>query len=61
MLNVKDTIIRLSDGQIKQITFSKTKIFRGNEKVELDLSNYPAKADLKNGTGFDTSDLIKKY
>ena len=29
-------------------------------KVELDLSNFPAKADLKNATGVDTSKLSKK-
>ena len=30
-----------------------------SEKVELDLSNYATKADLKNATGFDTSDFAK--
>ena len=29
-------------------------------KVELDLSNYATKADLKNGTGADTSDFANK-
>ena len=29
-------------------------------KVELDLSNYATKADLKNATGVDTSDFAKK-
>ena len=29
-------------------------------KIELDLSNYAAKADLKNGTGVDTSKFAKK-
>ena len=29
-------------------------------KVELDLSNYPTKADLKNATGVDTSKFAKK-
>ena len=28
-------------------------------KVELDLSNYATKADLKNATGVDTSDFAK--
>ena len=29
-------------------------------KVELDLSNYATKADLKNATGVDTSEFAKK-
>ena len=29
-----------------------------NVKVELDLSNYATKADLKNATGVDESDFI---
>ena len=29
-----------------------------NVKVELDLSNYATKADLKNATGVDKSDFI---
>ena len=29
-------------------------------KVELDLSNYETNADLKNATGFDTSDFAQK-
>ena len=29
-------------------------------KVELHLSNYAAKADLKNATGLDTSNFVKK-
>ena len=29
-------------------------------KVELDLSNYATKADLKNATGVDTSNFAKK-
>ena len=29
-------------------------------KVELDLSNYATKADLKNATGVDTSEFSKK-
>ena len=30
-------------------------------KVELDLSNYVTKADLKNVAGVDTSDFAKKF
>ena len=32
----------------------------GREKVELDLSNYATKADLKNVTGVDTPKFVKK-
>ena len=35
--------------------FPKPKSLRANVKVELDLSNYATKADLKNATGVDTS------
>ena len=31
-----------------------------NGEVELDLSNYATKADLKNATGVDTSSFAKK-
>ena len=40
--------------------FAKPKTLKANVKVELDLSNYAAEADLKNGTGVDTSDFAKK-
>ena len=40
--------------------FSKPKLFRGKVKVELDLSNYTTKADLKKTTGVDTSKFSKK-
>ena len=33
---------------------------RRRVKVELDLSNYATKADLKNATGVDTSKFVKK-
>ena len=32
----------------------------GNEKVELDLTNYGTKADLKGATGIDTFMLVSK-
>ena len=32
----------------------------GNEKVELDLTNYGTKADLKGATGIDTFILVSK-
>ena len=37
--------------------FPKLKSFGGIVKVELDLSNYATKADLKNATGNDTLDI----
>ena len=50
MLNGKVMIIRLIVGQIK-----KRKV-----KVQLDLSNYATKTDLKNATGIDTPSFAKK-
>ena len=38
----------------------KPKSFGGKLKVELDLSNYPTKPDLKNAAGVDTSGFAKK-
>ena len=40
--------------------FPKPKSLGAYVKVELDLSNYATKADLKNITGVDTSDFAKK-
>ena len=40
--------------------FLKLRSLGGNVKVELDLSNYATKADLKNATGVDTSKFAKK-
>ena len=40
--------------------FPKPKSLGANVKVELDLSNYATKADLKDETGVDTSDFDKK-
>ena len=40
--------------------FPKPKSLGAYVKVELDLSNYATKADLKNTTGADTSDFAKK-
>ena len=39
--------------------FPKPKPLGENVKVELELSNYAAKADLINGTGVDTSKFAK--
>ena len=40
--------------------FSKPKSLGENVKFELDSSNYATKADLKNATCADTSDLAKR-
>ena len=40
--------------------FPKSQSLGANVKVELDLSNYATKVDLKNATGVDTSDFAKK-
>ena len=40
--------------------FPEPKSSGGRVKGELDLSNYATKADLKNGTGVDTSKCAKK-
>ena len=40
--------------------FPKSKSLGANVKVELDLSNYATKTDLKNATGDDTSSFAKK-
>ena len=40
--------------------FAEPKSSRGRVKAELDLSNYPTKAELKNATGADTSKFAKK-
>ena len=66
MLNGKDTVICLTVKLIKKSIvwmseyFLKLKSLGANVKVELDLSNYATKADLKNATGVDTSDFAKK-
>ena len=39
--------------------FPKSKSLGANVKVELDLSNYATKIDLKNVAGVDTSSLLK--
>ena len=50
----KNYIIKMSE------YFPKPKYLGANEKVELDLSSYATKTDLKNATGIDTSDFAKK-
>ena len=64
MLNGKVIIIHLIDGLIKNILHKVSQhfpkpnnCFDGNVKVELDLSNYAIKTDLKGAAGIDTSNL----
>ena len=45
---------------INEWVFSGKKSLGANVKVELDLSNYATKADLKNAAGVDRSDFAKK-
>ena len=40
--------------------FPELKSFGRRVKVELNLSNYATKADLKNAAGLDTSKLLKR-
>ena len=67
MLNRETTKVLSIVGLIKkewninESIFSKTKIFRSKFiELDLDLSNYATKADLKNATDVGTSDLAKK-
>ena len=67
MSNGKVMIIYSIIGLIKKTLYKMSqyfsepyKTFRGNVKVELDLSNCPAKSDLKNAAGADTSKLALK-
>ena len=73
MSDGKSMIILLTVGLIKKMLLNETLSYKmsrnfpkpydrfgGNVKVELDLSNYGAKADLKGATGADTSNLAAK-
>ena len=66
MLNRTDVIIVLIVGSLTKYIvllseyFPKPKSLGANVKVKSDLSNYVTKADLKNATGVNTSDFIKK-
>ena len=60
-------ILLLIVGLITKISLDKTSYFpepynrsRNKIKVELDLSNYATRSDLKNATGVDTSKFVKK-
>ena len=66
MLNGKTTIVLLTVVLIKKDIVQMSKYFPepkslgGRVKVELELSNYAAKSDLKIGTGVNTSKFAKK-
>ena len=67
MLNAEAMILLLIVGLITKISLDKTSYFpepynrsRNKIKVELDLSNYATRSDLKNATGVDTSKFVKK-
>ena len=65
MLNGKVTIVFFNSwidkkDNINEWIFSKTDIFWRKVKAELDLSNFSAKADLKNAISADTSKCTKK-
>ena len=67
MLNAEAMILLLIVGLITKISLDKTSYFpepynrsRNKLKVELDLSNYSTRSDLKNATGVDTSKFVKK-
>ena len=67
MLNGKATIIALTIGLITKIWLYKISYFlephthsKNKIEVELDLSNYATKSELKNAAGNNTSDFAKK-
>ena len=64
---IHKVIIRLIVGLMKTMLLNKMSCFpelytrsKNKIKVELDLSNYAAKSDLKSATGTDTSKFAKK-
>ena len=67
MLNAEAMILLLIVGLTTKISLDKTSYFpepynrsRNKIKVELDLSNYATRSDLKNAAGVDTSKFVKK-
>ena len=67
MSNGKAVIFLLIVGLIKKTLYKLSKYFpkpcisfEGNVKIELDLSSYAPKAELKNATRVDTSKLAAK-
>ena len=65
--NRKATIVLLTPQLIKKCIVQMSKYFTEQNsserrvKVELDLSNYGTKSDLKNATGVDTSKFAKTF
>ena len=51
--NLYNSLVNKKDIVSKRKYFSKRKFLGANVKVELDLSNYGTKADLKNAIGLD--------
>ena len=64
MLSGKAIIVFLTIALIKKTQYKRVNIFRNQNlrgvKVELDLSNYATKADLKTAAGVDTSRFARK-
>ena len=66
MFNGTVMIINLIVGLIKKVFLYKNELFsifapsKNKIEVELDLSNYATKSDLKSATGVDTSQFAKK-
>ena len=64
MLSGKAIIVFLTIALIKKTWYKRVNIFRNQNlrgvKVELDLSNYATKADLKTAAGVDTSRFARK-
>ena len=66
MINGKATIILLTVWLVKKILLLKMSYFlathtlsKNKIEIELDLSNYATKSNLKNAAGVDTSDFAK--
>ena len=66
MINGKGTIIILTVWLVKKILLLKMSYFlathtlcKNKIEIELDLSNYATKSNLKNAAGVDTSDFAK--
>ena len=57
---MKSWLDRWKKRNINEWIFYRNEISGGRSKVQLDLSNYATKADLKNETSVDTSKFAKK-
>ena len=60
MSNGKDIIIYLTVGLIKKLNFPKHEPFGGDINVQVDLSNYATKTDLKNISHVDVNSFALK-